>query len=166
MLASRGRRTGVATGCPVVVIMAATIAFGCGGAANTSDPYTAAANRLCRTAQDRLALATRQHRTAFHHGDPGPLARSMFTAIGTLQSKLDSLEPPNDELARAVELHGAVLEWERPIVDLIHISTSERKRVRGDAQQLESIEATVANRAAALGLNECAHLRVMIPRLP
>lgn len=155
MLASRTRRIDVAIG---LLALLALVALGCGDSTGAADRYTVAANRLCGAAEARIARASRQHRDAFHDGDPSPLARSMFNAVGTLQSRLKTLEAPQDKLVGTLELSDTVFEAERPILELIGVPSE--KRIRVDVQKLESVASRARNLASDLDLSTCARLRL------
>jgi hypothetical protein len=157
---------GVSMGLAAIAIAVAFIVIGSGGDKGTPDRFTISANRLCRTARQEVTLAARRYRAAFYKGDPTELARSFFTAVGKLQSSLNTLEVSHEKLRPEVELHEAIFEWEVPLVSLIHLQTSERHLVKVRGRELESINVGVHETASALGLDECARLRLGMPPLP
>jgi hypothetical protein len=162
MFDATGRRIGVAIGLVVVGIVVAIVALA-SGEEGAADRSTLAANRLCKTAEQEIAQASRQHGGSFESGNTGPLARMMFDAVGKLQLALGQLDVPDDELEGTVELKGAVFSAEGPILSLIRVPP--RKRVVADARELESIESEVEDTAAGLGFGECARLSLRLPPL-
>jgi hypothetical protein len=161
VFASRARRIGVAAGLVAVAVVIAIVVLGSGDGNDTPDRVTIVANRLCKTAMQEIAQATRQHRDAFEKGNTNPLAQPMFNAVGELQAQLGGLEVPEDELDELVELRDRVFEAEQPILDLIAIPP--RKRVRTDARELESLESEAKSAASSLGFDECARLSLRVP---
>lgn len=164
MLASRARRIGVAIGLIVAAVVVAIVALGSGDGDDPPDRYTIAANRLCQTARQELAQAVREHRETFDEGNPSPLARSMFDAVGKLQFQLGELDVSDEKLRQAIEIKETVYSAEQPILDLITIPPKER--VVADARELESIESEVREVAAGLGLDTCERLSLRLPPLP
>jgi hypothetical protein len=166
VFASRARRIGVAVGLAVVAGAVVIFAAGSGDSDSLPDRSVIAANRLCHTARQEIGQAMQQRRRAFDSGDPSPLARSMFDAVGKLQLKLGNLDVADDMLEQAVELKQTVFEAEQPIIDLIRIAVPEPKRILVDAKELESIEIQVHDLASSLGYDECARLRLRLPPVP
>jgi type II secretory pathway pseudopilin PulG len=163
MFASRARRIGVAIGLVAVAAVVAVVALGSGDSDDGPDRATIAANRLCKTAIQEIAQATRQYGDAFEKGNTNPLARKMFDAAGELQAQLGGLAVPEDEFKEMVELKDRVFETEEPILDLIAIPP--KKRVPTDARELESLESEAKSVASSLGFDECARLSFRVPPL-
>ena len=163
MFGSKRRRIGVAIGLAAVAAAVAIVALGSGGS-SAPDPTTIAINRLCHTARGEIEQAMQQDRSAFDSGNPSPLARVMFDAVGELQSQLGTLNVPTDKIEATVELRERLIEAETPILRLIKIPP--RKRIPADAKELESIEAEVKSVASDRGFDECARLSLSLPPLP
>jgi len=163
VFASRARRIGVAIG--LVVVAGAVVIFAAGSGSSDSPPNHSviAAKRFCHTARQEIEQAMREHSNAFEKGNTSPLARAMFDAFGKLQSQLDGLEVPDEELDELVELGDRVFEAEQPILDLIQIPP--KKRVPTDARELESLESEAKSAASSLGFDECARLSLRVPPL-
>jgi hypothetical protein len=166
MSGSRGRRIGVAIGFVIAVaaVVVAVVALGSDDGESPPDRATIAANRLCKTARQEIAEATRKHGDAFEEGNTNPLAQGMFDAVGKLQYKLGKLDVSEDKLEAAVELETRVYETEEAaILDLITVPPS--KRILADADKLEAIESEIKSAASELGYDECERLSLKVPPL-
>lgn len=152
-----------------VAVVAAFIAFAVlGSAEDTSspDPYTIAANRLCRAAERKIERVKRRHRD----GDGGPalqsLAEAMYLIPGVLHEQLGALTPSREQIGQATEFEAAVYESETALIALYQLEPAIESRLRADAKQTEAVGAEVSRLASSLGLDQCARLELGISPSP
>jgi hypothetical protein len=142
----------VATAIAVAVLVA-----GCGGSGDAApDGYSAALNRLCSQARQKVAQAARAHGKQLEEGDPAPLAQSVFTAIGHLHVALGKETAPADQIARGVEFEQVELEEEKPIIDLIHFPSIAA--AHADIGEVASLDARMQRLGKALEAEDCGRL--------
>lgn len=170
MPASGRRRVGLAVGlvtvaAAIAVVMAASGDDGssANSAANAADLYARKANRICMTAAGKLErLERRWQRSPSPDGNPGPLARAMFTLVGDERERLAALSAPPGGAVGTVELDQALLEFENRLTDVIHLGSFDRAHVAPVAKAADAAGSAADQTASRLGLDRCAALPLAV----
>lgn len=125
------------------------------------DKYTRAAEAICLSAKREILATGRLSRTRAESSSTSDYARGLLPAVSGWRLQLDELEAPSDREDEAANLIAALQEAEVRIARLARVAEGgNRRRTLASAASADDASTSVEDAVAALGLDECAELRL------
>lgn len=157
----RARWVTAATALAVVVAVVAFIALPTDEQGIPRDEYTLAAEQICLDAKREMLATSRLARERDSSTATSEYARALLPAVSGWRLELDELEVPADREAEAADLTAALKVAEARIASLARTAeTGNRRRTLTTAAAADDASTRVEEAVAALGLDECAELRL------
>ncbi|HEX7243963.1 MAG TPA: hypothetical protein VF245_00170 [Solirubrobacterales bacterium] len=157
----RARWITAATAVAIVVAVIAFLTLPTDDQGIPRDEYTLAAEQICLEAKRQILASSRLARAGEDPAGTSEYARALLPAVSGWRLQLDDLEVPADRKEQAAQLTAALKEAEARIAGLVRTAEEgNRRRTLASAAAADDASTRVEEAVAALGLEECAELRL------
>jgi hypothetical protein len=157
----RARWITLATALAIAVAIVAFVTLPTDEQGIPRDDYTLAAEQICLDAKREMLATGRLARERDSSTATIEYARALLPAVIGWRLQLDELEVPADREEEAAALTAALNLAEARIASLSRIAEAgNRRRTLAAAAAADDASTRVEEAAAALGLEECAELRL------